>query len=237
MQVQPNFPHMFCVKTYMGGRQGYYLMRWSVGNIENNQNVHILKGANHYQRFFNIQSVPLAEQNNTWHTIQTRKNSGNVVRPIRWAFTSERLKEDDRIIPVLNISPMSALPSMKMVNFIPIIVNTPAVPVPVAEVPVPVAEVPVPVPAVPQIQTKKYTIDTIPQHIVRALLRDAVMQEEICPITSTEIDIANGAVTSCFHLFEKNAIMKWLLMPGSRDKCPICNCPCNSYTLDSTNSS
>lgn len=212
----------------MGGRQGYYLMRWSVGNIENNQNVHILKGTNHYERFFNIQSVPLAEQNNTWHTIQTRKNSGNVVRPIRWAFTSERLKEDDRIIPVLNISPMSALPSMKMVNFIPIIVNTPAVPV------VPVVP---PVPPVPQIQAKKYTMDSIPQHIVRAILRDAVMQEEVCPITSIEIDIANGAVTSCFHLFEKNAIMKWLLMPGSRDKCPICNSPCNSYTLEITNSS
>jgi hypothetical protein len=79
---------------------------------------------------------------------------------------------------------------------------------------------------------KKYPITTIPQHIVMALLRDAAMQEEVCPITSEEIDVTNGAVTSCFHLFEKNAIMQWLLMPNSRDKCPVCNATCNSFTLD-----
>jgi len=204
----------------MGGRQGYYLMRWSVGNIENNQNVHILKGTPHHDRFYNIETIPLAQQqNNHWYRISTRKNAGNIVRPIRWIFTSQKLKYDDMSIPVLTISPMNALPNMKPTSFIPIVTNTPAVP------------------AVPQIQAKKYTMDSIPQHIVRAILRDAVMQEEICPITSIEIDIANGAVTSCFHLFEKNAIMKWLLMPGSRDKCPICNSPCNSYTLETTNSS
>jgi hypothetical protein len=93
------------------------------------------------------------------------------------------------------------------------------------------------VPAVPALLPPpegppKYPIDTIPQHIIRALLRDAVMQEEICPITNMELDVSNGAVTSCFHLFNRDAICKWLSMPGSRDKCPVCNCPCNSYTLD-----
>ena len=58
------------------------------------------------------------------------------------------------------------------------------------------------------------------------------MTEEVCAITGEEIDVANGAVTSCFHLFEKNAIATWLAMPNSRDKCPVCNENCNSYTLD-----
>lgn len=216
--MQPEFPHMFCVKTRVGGRDGYFLMQWSLGHIENDATVHILKGTPHRDRFYNIETIPEAEQNHTLHTISTRKGSGNVVRPIRWAFTHQRLRYHAVIFPVLRIMPMAALPSMKITSFIPIVVNIPA----------PIQ------PAAPQptVQAKKYTMDSIPQHIIRALLRDAVMQEEVCPITSVELDIANGAVTSCFHLFEKNAIMKWLLMPASRDKCPVCNCPCNSYTLE-----
>jgi hypothetical protein len=108
----------------------------------------------------------------------------------------------------------TSLPTVQARSFIPI--NTPATPV---------------VPILP-IEKTKFPITTIPQHVVMALLRDAAMQEEVCPITSEEIDVTNGAVTSCFHLFEKNAIMQWLLMPNSRDKCPICNTQCNSFTLD-----
>jgi hypothetical protein len=216
-QGQINFPHLFCVKTYMDNREGYYLLRWSLGPNENDHPVHILRPRNHDNRLYNIESVPLAQVNLNLNTIHTRKNGGNVVRPIRWAFTNQRLKFEDTRIPVLRILPMNSLPAIKPSSFIPII--TPVVPVIVAT----------PLPAPIQ---KKYTIDSIPQHIVRAILRDAVMQEEVCPITSMEIDIENGAVTSCFHLFEKDAIAKWLSMPGSRDKCPVCNNPCNSYTLN-----
>jgi len=212
MTQQVNFPHLFCVKTHMDDRQGYYLLRWSLGPNENDHPVHILRPRNHDNRFYNIESVPLSQQNLNLRTIHTRKNGGNVVRPIRWAFTNQRLKFEDTRIPVLRILPMNSLPAIKANSFIPII--TPVVPVIVTPI------------------QKKYTIDSIPQHIVRAILRDAVMQEEVCPITSMEIDIENGAVTSCFHLFAKDAIAKWLSIPGSRDKCPVCNNPCNSYTLN-----
>jgi hypothetical protein len=57
------------------------------------------------------------------------------------------------------------------------------------------------------------------------------MQEETCSITGEEIDVTNGAMTSCFHIFEKNAIATWLAMPNSQDKCPVCNCKCNSFTV------
>ena len=220
MTQQINFPHLFCVKTHMDDREGYYLLRWSLGPNDNDNPVHILRPRNHDNRFYNIESVPLSQQNLNLRTIHTRKNGGNVVRPIRWAFTNQRLKFEETRIPVLRILPMNSLPAIKANAFIPII--TPVVPVITTVTPVTPTTV----------QPKKYIINSIPQHIVRAILRDAVMQEEVCPITSVEIDIKNGAVTSCFHLFEKDAIAKWLSMPGSSDKCPVCNNQCNSYTLN-----
>jgi hypothetical protein len=150
----------------------------------------------------------------------TKKGSGTVTRPLRWWHTNKALRYDGDYTPILKINSLSALPAMKPTSFIPI--REAAVPVQVA----PVA------PVAPLIQQVRYPITTIPQHTVRALLRDAAMEEEICPITSEEIDVTNGAVTSCFHLFEKNAIAKWLLLPNSRDKCPTCNAACNYYILN-----
>jgi hypothetical protein len=71
----------------------------------------------------------------------------------------------------------------------------------------------------------------IPSHAILALLRDAAIQGFTCPITTDEIDIANGAVTSCFHLFEKNAIATWLESEKSKKQCPICKKECKSFTL------
>lgn len=211
-----NLPLTFCVKTRVGQREGYYMMRWSHGGLDaNNKIIHVIKPANHLNRFYNIGSV---NRTLRWNEIVSKKNGGNVTRTFRWMFTGQRLVHEDNRIPVLRITPMStSLPMIKAFSFIPI--TTPAE---VAE-PQPVAPVPV---------VKKYPITTIPQHIISALLRDAAMQEETCPITTAEIDITNGAVTSCFHIFEKNAIKHWLTLPNSRDKCPICNTPCNSFTLE-----
>jgi len=213
--TQPQLPLTFCIKTRMGNREGYYLLRWSHGGVDTDGKIiHILRPANHLDRFYNIATVT---RHPFWYKVITRKNSGTLTREIQWRFSPQNLRYDGTNIPVLNISPAStSLPAMKPTSFIPI--TTPVAPVPQAPV-APVAQ-------------KKYPITTIPQHIVMALLRDAAMQEEVCPITSEEIDVTNGAITSCFHLFEKNAIMQWLLMPNSRDKCPVCNAPCNSFTLD-----
>jgi len=219
-------PQMFCVKTSMGDRNGYFLLRWSVGEA----GVHIIKGTNHHDRFYNIEQL---NADATFHTITSRKNSGRVTRPLRWRFTGERLREDDLLIPVLQIIPMNTLPSMKDRMFIPIIPAVPAVPA--GQAPIPAEQVQhepvVPLVAPPGIQAV-IRLFTIPQHIIRAVLRDAAMQEETCPITSEELDISNGAITSCFHLFEKNAIEKWLSLPNSQHKCPLCNTKCKSFTLD-----
>ena len=225
---------MFCVKTSSENRNGYFLLRWSVGEA----GVHIIKGTNHHDRFYNIERV---NADATLHTINSRKNNGRVSRPLRWRFTSERLREDDLQIPVLQIIPMNTLPSMKERMFIPIVQGQQAPAVPAGQGPVPVTGPPAgqaPVPHEPVVQLHAPAINalirlvTIPQHIIRAVLRDAVMQGETCPITSEEIDVSNGAITSCFHLFEKDAIAKWLSMPNSQNKCPLCNTRCRSFTLD-----
>ena len=224
-QVQQDLPILFAVLTKRGQTRGYYLVRWSHGGVDAaNKIIHVLKPANHHNRFYNINAFQRAGIR--WNTIVTKKNQGTMIRAGKWKFVNERLHSNGDRIPVIRISPSSStLPLMPSYAFVPITTNNtvPAVPVPA-----------VPVPAVPPVNltvTRKYPIVTIPQHIVLSLLRDAVMQEEVCPITSENIDVANGAITSCFHLFEKNAILQWLLMPSSQDKCPVCNCPCNSFTL------
>lgn len=221
-QVQQDLPILFAVLTKRGQTRGYYLVRWSHGGVDAaNKIIHVLKPANHHNRFYNINAFQRAGIR--WNTIVTKKNQGTMIRAGKWKFVNERLHSNafgDRI-PVIRISPSSStLPLMPSYAFVPITTNNtvPAVPVPA-------------VPPVNVTVTRKYPIVTIPQHTVLSLLRDAVMQEEVCPITSENIDVANGAVTSCFHLFEKNAILQWLLMPSSQDKCPVCNCPCNSFTL------
>ena len=233
--VNPNqdLPITFCIKTRVGAREGYYLMRWSHGGLDaNNKIVHVLKPANHHDRFYNISNMARTRR---WNEIVSRKNSGTVSRTIRWMFSGSRLTFEDERIPIILITPAStSLPQIKAFSFIPITQPVEQVhpvqqlqPAPNLQLPANIAQM-----NIPQNTVKKFPITTIPQHIVMALLRDAAMQEEVCPITSEEIDVSNGAVTSCFHLFEKNAIMQWLLMPNSRDKCPVCNTPCNSFTLD-----
>jgi hypothetical protein len=123
----------------------------------------------------------------------------------------------------------TSLPVIHQYAFIPIQVDAPAPAPAPAPHPVPV---PLPVPAQGPDTIKTYLIPRIPQHAIRALLRDAAMEEEVCPITGDDIDITNGAVTSCFHLFDKNAIASWMHMPNSQDKCPVCNTQCSIYLLD-----
>lgn len=228
-QVHQDLPIQFCIKTTMNGREGYYLMRWSHGGLDaNGKIIHVLKPANHHNRYYNISTLARTRR---WNDIISRKNSGNVSRPARWMFTGSRLTFENDRIPIIQMTPMSTtLPQIKMQSFIPI--TQPVEPVPLQQA-IPQLQLPAHIAQmnIPQNTIKKFPITTIPQHIIMALLRDAAMQEEICPITSEEIDVTNGAVTSCFHLFEKNAIMQWLLMPNSRDKCPICNTQCNSFTL------
>lgn len=210
-------PLQFCVRTTMGTRTGFALFRWSIGGLDaEGTQVHVIKESWHGDRFYNI--ITYVPQSLAYNTVSSRKNSGNIVRPLKWAFTVERLEVNGTRIPALKISRMDHLPVIHERSFIPVVEPPPVLPVGVPATPV-----------VPAVVKKTYTIQTIPKHTVEAILRDAMFHNELCPITCDEIDVKTGAVTSCFHVFEKNAIERWVGVPKNLDKCPVCNAPCNVY--------
>jgi hypothetical protein len=225
-QAPRPLPEAFVVRTYSGNRQGYALYRWTdSGDDANNRKIHALQQLNHRELYYIIvddTSLPV-----DYTTVQTKKAQGNVVRAMKWKYTRKVLRyngpQGNRRYPVIHITNQSTtLPAHHPSTFIPIVDdnNPPAQQAQQAQT----------APNAPNVP-KVYPITTIPQHAIRAMLRDAAMQEESCPITGEDIDIVNGAITSCFHLFEKNAIATWLALPNSQDKCPVCNNKCNMFTV------
>jgi SUMO ligase MMS21 Smc5/6 complex component len=55
--------------------------------------------------------------------------------------------------------------------------------------------------------------------VADALIAASVAAEATCPITMEPITAATAAVTSCFHVFEANAIAIWLT---DHQTCPTC---------------
>lgn len=242
-EVHQNLPESFCVEWRRGNRSGYAYLQSTInqiaaiGNQEVANTVCTIKPRKHNDRYFRIiNDAPyILQHRSIWKNTITRKGNGNVNRPTRWRHTGTALRYHDIDFPVLRFSSQSTIiPAIAPSAFIPLLdnnVNPPVAP-PVVVAPVPLGPVPPLDLNAPIVLEKIYGIATIPQHVIRALLRDAAMQEELCAITRDEIDVGNGAVTSCFHLFEKNAITQWMNMPASQDKCPVCNSKCDVYLLD-----
>jgi hypothetical protein len=232
-QNQPiQLPATFCVISGMHinntWRQGYELLRSEITTDENNRQIIILYRKNHNNAFFNIVQDQNMRQNEFTNSL-TKKPRGRVIKSFRWKLEGKSLTHENTTIPIITMRNSSILPTVVRWNFIPIIQQQPLTAEPVLEPALEPALQSVPEPA--RVITISPSVKhAIPQHAIRALLRDAAMQEEICAITGEEIDIINGAVTSCFHLFEKNAIQRWLDMPSSQDKCPVCNEVCKCYT-------
>jgi hypothetical protein len=67
---------------------------------------------------------------------------------------------------------------------------------------------------------------SLPPHIVKIVLADAIRKNEVCPITSDNITETNATVTSCGHVFTADAITEWLSLPSSRGQCPVCKQMC-----------
>lgn len=219
-------PQSFAVRKTFNGRDGYAIIKWTDGGADaQNRTIHVLKGENHNNYFYNV--IRNEFPTDSW-TIEAKKSSGRNIRRVLWSHTQKSLQYMNgttrRTYHIITI-PNSCIPVIKQWSFLPIVDNS--APQPAQQIQPPPQQPPV------QPRQLTYTISEIPQHAVRALLRDAVLNEEVCPITGEDIDVTNGAVTTCFHLFEKDAIRKWLSMPNSRDKCPTCNANCNSYTLTS----
>jgi len=59
----------------------------------------------------------------------------------------------------------------------------------------------------------------IPSHIVRGFVESAIQKKEVCPITLDALVMGNVAMTSCGHLFEKEALVSSL---AASQICPTC---------------
>lgn len=60
----------------------------------------------------------------------------------------------------------------------------------------------------------------IPTFVAELIRKDAISKEEQCPISLTPIqDCKRVTLTSCYHLFEEEAIREWL---KTKNTCPKC---------------
>jgi hypothetical protein len=144
------------------------------------------------------------------HPIKLVKPTGVLEYTCRWKYKEERLKLDENYYPVLDIVPRAFLKTGGIKNRNGWI------------------RMAQPSRSIPLI---KISMCEIPFHVINALLRDAMNRGEICPITNEDLTPENGAVTTCFHLFEKNAIATWLLTPNSNQLCPVCKKQCKCYSV------
>ena len=242
MAVYLNLPAAFCVETIIDGRHGYAYLRTNeqaVPQIEGPQGpegpttLFIINNKNHDNKYFRVinDTAHILQNRSIWRNTLTRKGNGHIQRIAAWRFTGVTLKYtaatgldfDYQVIKFRNTQ--AVIPVASIRSFIPL-VNQPAVPGAPAVPAVPAVPEDIIVPAL------HYDIQDIPQHAIKLILLGAIIEGEACPITTDEITIENGAITSCFHLFEKTALSRWLQLPASRNMCPVCKSKCNIYTMN-----
>lgn len=240
MAVYVNLPPSFCVETKIDDRNGYAYLRTTEQAVaqtegpEGPTTLFILNNKNHDNRYFRIlnDNPHILQNRTTWRNTLTRKANGNMQRVARWMCTGVTLRYtsstgldlDYPVIKFRNTQAVMPVPSIR--SFIPLI-NQPVAPALVPAQPVQ----PAPIPAI-VMQPIIIGRDEIPQHAIKLILLGAIIEGETCPISTDEITIENGAITSCFHLFEKTALARWLQLPASRNMCPVCKDECNMYAMN-----
>jgi hypothetical protein len=69
----------------------------------------------------------------------------------------------------------------------------------------------------------------IPQRIAWLIAEDACKKNDICPITQEEISPLTSSVTTCFHVFNTEAIALWAARQTVTElPCPVCRTPCKT---------
>ena len=209
-------PVHFAVKIDWRGRDGYSLIEARKEN-----DVYILRNIFHGNVFYNIEDCDRPADPRTDFTCKAKKISGTVEHKITWRHLTQRLRHQNTIYPIIAFTPRTHLPTAKTRTFIPITVR---------DAPPTQPHAPLnPQQALPAV---KFPIKTIPQHAINLLLLGSFLNEEECSITGTQLNTQNGAVTTCFHIFEKEAITRWLDQESSNKKCPVCMQACDVYSLN-----
>ena len=86
--------------------------------------------------------------------------------------------------------------------------------------------VPAPAPAPPPpVQTVQTAPTPVPKFVADLLIADAVAKAATCPITMEPLKADTAAVTTCFHIFDANAIASWLASDAGNGACAVCRKP------------
>lgn len=114
---------------------------------------------------------------------------------------------NDQIIPILTKTSANSL-SQTILNF-----DHPALPCPLPPTTrdlwtMQAAQFPAPAP----------NTNIIPHRVAQLLVDDARKKDEVCPITMDDLG-PNVSITSCYHIFDTNALQTWL---QTNPKCPVC---------------
>jgi len=213
--IGPNIPKTFCIRSMrsMNGQlvNGFYLLNSQAIEGQTSFRITRLPCLNRFYPLLRVNLNAEAASNHRVHTVKLKKPRGLADHECRWRYTSECLRYENEFYPVLTVTPAAFLDSD--------VIKHESSWVPMQN----------------EVNKLRIKVDAkpieIPTHAVLALLRDAAIQGSTCPITTEEIDVSNGAVTSCFHLFEKNSIATWLANEKSKKQCPVCKKECCSYTL------
>jgi len=68
---------------------------------------------------------------------------------------------------------------------------------------------------------------SIPPHVKKLVVADAISRKECCPISCEDISQENAGITSCGHVFVLSEIQRWLSMASSKGLCPVCKQGCS----------
>ena len=79
-----------------------------------------------------------------------------------------------------------------------------------------------------EVITQYNKLRPIPKDIASLIAKNAETNSVICPITMDPINSNNCSVTSCYHLFDTDAINTWL---NSNPSCPICKQTCSEVPI------
>ena len=78
--------------------------------------------------------------------------------------------------------------------------------------------------AIPSTAAASASHAKIPKHILKVFIEDAISKNSLCPITMESLTVENASITSCGHLFDKEALRISL---KRCKKCPMCRTDAN----------
>jgi hypothetical protein len=68
--------------------------------------------------------------------------------------------------------------------------------------------------------------EKLPKRIAWLIAEDASKSGETCPISTNDISPITASVTTCYHVFETEAITEWIARHPINTPCPVCRKPC-----------